>query len=68
MFLVTFEKDSGILFANTLAQARQLKRFVRARGTLAEVSSGKGLEMVRVLGGYNDIAEANRLIAELRKG
>lgn len=68
MFLVTYEKDRGILFANTLRQAQALKRFLHMRGTLTEIDSSYGLELVRVLGGYNLIRETNELLTALRKG
>jgi len=66
MFLVSHEGDRGILFADTLKQARQLKRFLRVRGTITEIFISDGFELARVLGGYRDIAKTNTLINELR--
>ena len=66
VFLLTYEKDQGVIFADTEAQAQATKRFLRARGTMVEVMNTHGLELVRVLGGYGDIAKTEAEVRALR--
>lgn len=68
MWLITYEKHTGIILAPTLAKAQELKRFLRLRGTLTELHSSHGHEMTLVYGWYEQIAETNKLLKALREG
>lgn len=66
-FLISYQKDQGILFADTLAQAHELKRFLRCRGEITEIQSAHGTEFIRVVGYYKMIAEAHNLVKRLTR-
>jgi hypothetical protein len=66
MWLITYEKATGIILAPTRKKAETLKRFLRLRGTLTELQSSHGHELTLVHGWYEQIAETERLLRTLR--